>query len=119
MYNMHAHAHHTMQTYMFPMHVRTVCAKMQNDVDMMLCQSSSQPTGCNNITMQGYNMPSGDYLQCSINIFTRTLNEEHVVSVPGRVLLRLEECIKVPERALNEVVAWLASRSVNLQRQLQ
>ena len=33
-----------------------------------------------------------------------TLHEEGVVRVAGGVLLRLEQCVKVPERALNVVV---------------
>ncbi len=45
------------------------------------------------------------------NAHTHTLYEERIVSIPGRVLLRLEKCIKVPERALNEVIGWHLSKS--------
>ena len=36
----------------------------------------------------------------------RTRKEEGIVGVAGRVLLRLEEGVEIPEAALNEVVCW-------------
>lgn len=36
----------------------------------------------------------------------RVLEEESVVGVPCWVLLRLEQCIEIPEGTLNEVVCW-------------
>ena len=42
-----------------------------------------------------------------------TFKEESVVGVPSRVLLRLEESIKVPEGALNEVIGGHLWKSGN------
>ncbi len=36
----------------------------------------------------------------------RTRKKEGIVGIAGRVLLRLEEGVKIPEAALNKVVCW-------------
>ena len=44
------------------------------------------------------------YNSGGVVVTLRTFKEECVMGVPGRVLLRLEESIKVPERTLNKVI---------------
>ena len=41
-----------------------------------------------------------------------TFDEEGVLYIPGRVLLRLKQGVKIPERTLYVVVSWHFSKAI-------